>query len=96
MSNFTSQVQNLQAEQIDVDQIVMSVMRDVQKVRVLLDDVMELYCGADIDNPSKLEINRIKYGFKQTALKLELINDVLDNITVALQPVEAAFDAADA
>ena len=61
---------------------------EVEKARVLLNDVSKFFGHAGVCEPTALDVQKVRFGFHEIGAKLSLISDTLDGI-------EAAIDADD-
>lgn len=63
---------------------------EVEKARVLLNDVSKFFGHAGMCEPTALDVQKVKFGFREIGAKLSLIGDTLDGIemTIAADELE--------
>lgn len=68
------------------DNLIPVVQWEVDKARVIVNDLQDAFQCADADNVSERKMRRIKFRYKEIVAKLALIGDVLDNIDMVIIP----------
>ena len=61
---------------------------ELDKARVMLDDVSSFFAGADTGGPTATQMLMIEHGYHEIAAKLAVLGDILDNIEAVFGPVE--------
>lgn len=75
-------------KQIDYQAIQGIVQWEVEKARVMLDDVSSYFGAADVRGLDDAQMLAIRLGYQEIAAKLALIGNILDNIETVFEPVK--------
>lgn len=71
---------------INDSSIIPVVQWEVDKARVIVNDLQDAFQCADADNVSEHKMRKIKFRYREIVAKLAIISDVLDNIDMVIIP----------
>lgn len=82
---------NARFANVDIENASCLVVSNVRKIICLVNDLHEYFYCRDGESPSTEKLEDIRVSFEDIGLRLFIIDDMLDNINAAMQPIEDAL-----